>query len=147
MGITSKTGTNDDSIPLDSGRTPWLDKILKVWKADGQPNEHLFGFHYGKLFSELKEVAKVLNLPLVPYQLRHSGASVDRATNVRTLDSLRKRGRWVRSKSVRRYEKAGKLNETRSRYTVGQQVFFQQCENQLREIILSSRVPARPLRW
>ena len=43
--------------------------------------------------------------PVLPYQLRHTGASTDFATGDRSLVAIRRRGRWRAEQSVRRYEK------------------------------------------
>ena len=43
------------------------------------------------------------------YQLRHGRASFDRAQNFRTLSEMNKRGRWAADSSVRRYERAARL--------------------------------------
>lgn len=52
---------------------------------------------------------KRLRLELVPYQTRHGGASADRAEKFRSLEEVRKRGKWHTESSTRRYEKHGKL--------------------------------------
>ena len=38
---------------------------------------------------------------------RHTGASVDLARNYRSLDQVKRRGRWSAGKSVERYAKTG----------------------------------------
>ena len=60
----TKTGSSDDSIALDSS---------------GLPN-----------LSGPQELALV---DVVPYQLRHSGASIDRARGHRSQDEVQKRGK------------------------------------------------------
>ena len=42
-----------------------------------------------------------------PHSARHTGASVDLARNYRTLDQVKRRGRWSADKSVERYAKTG----------------------------------------
>jgi hypothetical protein len=45
------------------------------------------------------------------YQLRHSGASLDAALRLRSIQQVQQRGRWASFSSVRRYEKGGRLAE------------------------------------
>ena len=45
----------------------------------------------------------------VPHQLRHRGPSHDRAQQLRSLESIQKRGRWKQLRSVTRYESAGRV--------------------------------------
>ena len=54
----------------------------------------------------MKECCVRFNLPFVahPYQLRHTGASMDIATGDRQLQAVKKRGRWSADASVKRYE-------------------------------------------
>ena len=47
--------------------------------------------------------------PVLPYQLSDTGASTDFATGDRLLLSIRRRGRWMAERSVRRYEKGSQL--------------------------------------
>ncbi len=46
--------------------------------------------------------------PCHPYVLRHSGPSDDHLTGTRTLDEIKKRGRWAADSSVRRYTKGAR---------------------------------------
>lgn len=46
---------------------------------------------------------------VLPYQLRHTGASTDFAIDDRTLSALLRRGRWRNEGSARRYEKGSQL--------------------------------------
>ena len=67
---------------------------------------------YPQYLLVFRKAALKLNIDAAPYQGRHSGASLDRSSGLRTLEAVRKRGRWASSKSVQRYEQAGLLNET-----------------------------------
>ncbi len=46
---------------------------------------------------------------MLPYQLRHAGASKEFATGDRSLLAIRRRGGWLADRSVRRYEKGSQL--------------------------------------
>lgn len=52
---------------------------------------------------------------LVPYQLRHGGASHDMLTGVRTLEGLKRRGQWQSGNLARRCEKGGRIGQVLSR--------------------------------
>ena len=45
------------------------------------------------------------------YQLRHGGASHDYASGLRSLEDVRRRGRWRSWDSVRRYEKGSRIGQ------------------------------------
>ena len=46
-----------------------------------------------------------------PHTLRHSGASRDVATKAKSLEEVRRRGRWSQPKSVQRYTKTHLLTQ------------------------------------
>ena len=80
------------------------------------------------------------------YRLRHGGASHDRATSSRTLDAIKKRGRWACDASLRRYEKAVRLQEVEAQIPP---VILQWCSEQypaLDQYILSP-LSLPPLPW
>ena len=107
----SKVGSSDDTIPLDSRRMPWIGAVCQSL-AVGPPEEKVFKQDYPAFARSFKVAARALGIDLVPYQMRHSGASLDRAKGLRTLEATQKRGRWTSLASVRRYEKHGRLNDT-----------------------------------
>ena len=76
----------------------------------------VWNFTYAHLVTEFKESSRRLGVTVVPYQCRHSGASHDRATNLRPLFEVQKRGQWKSNKSVMRYEKGGRLAQTFAMY-------------------------------
>ena len=49
-------------------------------------------------------------LDITPHVMRHSGPSNDRALHCRTIEEVQKRGRWLASTSLRRYEKSARLS-------------------------------------
>ena len=50
-------------------------------------------------------LAGVGHLQLVPYMLRHGGASHDALAGRRSIAAIKKRGRWRSDQSLRRYQK------------------------------------------
>ena len=137
-GLTTKTYEQDDAIILDSKALGWLGPVVKV-VADGDPLLPLWDFTYSQLTTVYRAIALELDiLDLVPYQLRHSGPSIDRASNERSIEDVKKRGRWISSQSVRRYEKAGRLSQTELTYSKAMLAFGAICDRQLEGVILGT---------
>ncbi|CAK0819536.1 unnamed protein product, partial [Prorocentrum cordatum] len=111
--LRSKTGESDDSIPLDSRRCGWMDAIDQVFSRRPQGSERLLDWSYREYVGVFRRAAANLNWTVVPDQGRRTGASADRAENLRTQEQAMKRGRWQALRSVRRYEKAGRVNQAR----------------------------------
>lgn len=107
-GDKSKTGTQDDSLMWDVAELSWMTPVFEVL-ADGPPSERVWKFTYPQVAARVKEAASSLGLSFVPYQLRHSGPSWDRARNLRSLLEIQKRGLWRSTASVQRYEKATRM--------------------------------------
>ena len=55
---------------------------------------------------------KITVSELVLYQARHSGPSIDRARGIRSLQKIKRRGRWSAESSVQRYERHARLSHT-----------------------------------
>ena len=90
----TKAGDFNDSVVLDSREFRWLSPLWTCLQR-GDPEAPLWDFSYPVVVRSLREVGKEMGLEeLVPYQLRHSGASHDRLSGARTQDEARKRGRW-----------------------------------------------------
>jgi len=127
-GITSKTGTVDDSISLDSEyMTAWCEAIFMALRRDGS-TEPLWSFDWPSFLVEFRACRRRFGVPeLVPYQLRHSGASIDRSKRWRSLAEVKKRGNWKQDRSVARYEKAARLNATMMTYSPVLQSYLHRC--------------------
>ncbi|CAK0838276.1 unnamed protein product [Prorocentrum cordatum] len=126
LGIPTKAGVLDDSPQLDTGSLKWLDVAWK--EINSRPAaERAFPSSYQELLADVRAAGATLGLELVPYQLRHSGASHDRLRDLRGLPEVMNRGRWRKLKSVVRHEKHarvglefGKLDAlTRSHFSTG----------------------------
>ena len=91
-GETPKVGSQDDTIPLDSKRSAELTPILEAL-AKRPSGEKLIDLEYSQLLELFSRFCRRARVPAQPYSARHSGASIDRATNERPLDVVRKRGR------------------------------------------------------
>ena len=73
------------------------------------------------------------------YIRRFVAIQIDAANNVRGLPSIQKRGRWASKKSVQRYEKAGRLQDTWRELTARQKDHFKLCAESLRSVMLENR--------
>ena len=84
----SKTGEADDTISLDSKRCLWTEPVFERLQQR-QPQDKVFlNLNYAEYLLLLRRAAANLQVDMVPYQGRDSGASVDRAENLRTLESI-----------------------------------------------------------
>ncbi|CAE7512342.1 unnamed protein product [Symbiodinium sp. CCMP2592] len=109
MGHPSKTGEYDTSLALDSYYLkPWGSVVFQALKKQ-HASTPLWDFNYGEFVREFKLVAEALHVQLSPYQMRHSGPSIDRAQHLRSLLEVQRRGTWKSAKSVLRYEKSARL--------------------------------------
>ncbi|CAE7224534.1 unnamed protein product [Symbiodinium sp. CCMP2592] len=110
-GTPSKVGEFDDSVLLDSAwLQPWAPRLFRTL-VQGAGSRPLSDFAYSDFLSYFNQAATRLQLPVTPYQWRHSGPSIDISRRFRTLTEVQKRGRWKSPKSVTRYEKSGRLDE------------------------------------
>ena len=55
--------------------------ILSILKRKAA-NTTVWGFGYYEYLRVFTRVARILNVPVVPYLTRHSGASIDRASGL-----------------------------------------------------------------
>ncbi|CAK0863166.1 unnamed protein product [Prorocentrum cordatum] len=109
-GITTKTGAMGDIAALDC---KWQLEPTPLWSAlAGAPQgKPVWAFTCPELARKFKETRSQLGAPAPPDMMRHSGPSIDGALQLRPLDEVRKRGRWVSRKSVVRYETAARLSK------------------------------------
>jgi hypothetical protein len=143
----SKVGEADDTIPLDSRRLCWMGCIYKELASRRPSDARLLGMSYAEFLVVFKRAAASVGVDAVPYQARHSGASVDRAEGSRSLEACQKRGRWASAKSVKRYEKAGRLNQTWRELSAPLQAHCAHCANILEDVLVRGAVcPAPPPR-
>ena len=70
----------------------------------------LLNLNYAEYVLLFGRAAANLQVDMVPYQGRHSGALVEKT--LRKLVSKQKRGRWKSAPSVRRCEKSGRVNQS-----------------------------------
>ena len=85
---SSKTGDADDTISLDSKRCLWMEPVFERLQQRQPQDKVLLNLNCAEYLLLLRRAAANLQVDMVPYQGRHSGASVDRAENLRTLESI-----------------------------------------------------------
>jgi len=90
---------------------------MAALKGAAHPNGLVFRLNAANFRRNWHETTGRLGLCEVgpPHTLRHSGASNDVAKKRRTLEEVRRRGRWSQPKSVQRYTKVHLLAQHLSR--------------------------------
>ena len=140
----SKTGESDERVVLDNPRIKFLEPILEALH-NKSPQLHIVDMQYPAFHRLFTQASRDLGLDLVPYLARHSGASIDRATGFRSLAEVQRMGRWQAPRSVRRYEKMGRLNDTWRSLSVKQQSYFELYERSLIPAVTHGLLPLAPL--
>ena len=141
-GARSKVGESDETILLNSRRLAFLTPALAVLARE-QPDLRLWSFDYASLYRVIAEVGKAMNIALVPYIMRHSGVTIDRAENARSVEECQKRGRWKHPASMRRYEKSGRLGDSWRLLSPTLQTHCRQMKARLAEIVVGGAQPPR----
>ena len=137
----SKTLAKDESLVMDPEWIGWWDKVLPVLSR-GDPAGKVFRFSYEHYVPVFKKAASEIGLPeLVPYQARHSGASIDAAGGHRSLPEIQRRGRWKTLSSVQRYEKHAQLGKSAAALNDRQRHVFGLALEWLEALILGRRSP------
>ena len=112
--MTSKVGAQDECMVFDNPEfdlvLPLLERLFKTVPA-GKP---LFPLSTVQWQEAVRAAARrrfpSLAAPTL-YQLRHGGASHEALTQFRNSEDLMRRGRWHSLRSVKRYEKGGRVNQ------------------------------------
>ena len=104
--------------------------------------DYVWDFTYPEYLKIFNQCAAELRVPVVPYQARHSGPSIDRATKFRDLEEVRKRGQWLTRQSVMRYEKAGRLAATWQKLSPSTQAACKSAERYIEDIMLGHDFPS-----
>jgi len=140
----SKTGEYDDSILLDSRfLKPWASVLYRELKK--QPAQQLlWDFDYQSYYQAFVTAAKKMQIEITPYNMRHSGPSIDRSQNTRPLLEVQKRGRWRSHKSVTRYEKSARLAANFNQLPLKTQRHCLHVESLLGDVMLGRTKPPAP---
>ena len=119
----SKTGTYDDTVTLHTPGREFVTDVVQACHAacaEGPIFEGVKLADFEKAFRKGSVALSLQPLKISPHSARHSGASNDVYLNRRSLDQVRKRGRWTVKASVDRYERHGRLLRQFRRCTNGQ---------------------------
>ena len=113
-GSITKTGTQDDTVLLDSIDRSYAPQVLKmVASRCTSPSSQLFpGVNldlYERHFRNTKSQLKLGKFELTPHSVRHSGPSLDSLSKARDPSAIQSRGRWRTQKSILRYQKPGQM--------------------------------------
>jgi hypothetical protein len=141
-GARSKVGESDETIMLNSPRLAFLKPALEIL-ARSPPDTPLWPFDYSMLYRTIAEVGKSMNIALVPYIMRHSGVTIDRAENARSVEECQKRGRWKQPSSMRRYEKSGRLGDSWRLLGTAMQTHCKQMRARITEFLVGGARPPR----
>ena len=105
--------------------------------GSGRRREKIFKHTYLDFVRGFRKAALRIGLRrVVPYQCRHSGASIDRANKHRCMMEVKKRGRWRSDSSIARYEKAGRLAQVQSDMQPHVLDFCRVADKHLEELVL-----------
>ena len=132
---------------MDPPCPAWLGKALAALARRRPPMELLFRFSYNEMKLQYEQACETLGiLDQSLYRLRHGGASHDRATLQRSLEAVKKRGRWAADGSVRRYEKGVRLQQIEHQLPAA---FLKVCADLSRDLEAYVRSPMTllPLPW
>jgi hypothetical protein len=109
-GQSSKTLEYDDSIILDSTWRPVVSSCARWLFQNTGAGAKLASFSHAEWQKQITACSDALGLgQLHLYTLRHSGPSEDYVRHKRSLQDVKRRGRWASEHSVRRYEKSARL--------------------------------------
>jgi len=136
-GDMSKTGQVDEGVTLDCPEIQFLVPILKELRAM-PPDTLIVGMTYLEFLAAFRSATNELRIALVPSQARHSGASMDRTYNRRSQSEVQRMGRWLATKSVRRYEKRNRLNISWNSLEISQQEHSLECQQSAASVFLGT---------
>jgi hypothetical protein len=142
-----KTGTTDDTLLWDVPDLLWLPKIFELITEAGSRllDVDVWPFSYYQLSLQVSKARAKIGLKVVPYQIRHSGASWDAAKKFRSLLEIQARGGWRTTTSVLRYEKSGRMLREYARMSSARRDFCEEIATNLRlHIVDGHKIPSPP---
>jgi hypothetical protein len=95
----------------------------------------VWDFTYPELATGFRKAERAADVATVPYQRHHSGPSSDRIKDLRSLESIQKRGRWADFAAVRRYEKHGRLAKAAAATPIGVRCYHDHCVTELEGVV------------
>ena len=147
LGQRRKPCTRDDTLPWDVPDLLWLQRAFEFFTQGGSRlwDASTWPFTYAQFALRLGQAGEKLGLKVVPYQLRHSGASWDAAKKYRTLSEIQARGGWRSTTSALRFDKSGKMWREYSKLSVDRRQYCEQVANKLCQYTVEGQaVPSPP---
>jgi len=148
-GVANKLNLYDEGNILDS---PYLSRLGALYAALAERGNtaNLWGFDYPELAAGIRRAAILLGVPeLVPYELRHSGVTIDISRSWRDIPAAQRRGGWAKPRSMHRYEHSARLSAVWDALSIEQKRFFSDAEVWMPDVLLGRshpmRLPAKPL--
>jgi len=145
----SKVKEFDETMLVDLKEFAFLGGVFTLWRLGRDPLDTLVKLTaagFNRLFHEAVaalELEKALGR-ITLYRLRHAGASEDCVTHRRSLKDIAKRGRWKTTRSVRRYEKGGRISQLLHRLKPAQLAHAQSCAKLIGRIAVGEAPPCSP---
>ena len=157
----SKTNEFDSALSLDLPRHAALGPALESmigrrlgarWRpaerqvAANAPKQarRLFEVTQAQVTAGVKLVLKEVGVDMGVahlYRARHGGASFDFSTKARTLEEVRRRGRWKCHASLRRYEKGSRLAQLLENLDDGTRRHAELCAKHIYDVVAGKRSP------
>ena len=112
-GEQSKVGLSDESLLLDMIDVPWYGAELAKMAYTGD-NAQLLKVEYPDMKSQFEAAQRAVGfrrVSCVLYQASHGGPSHDRRAGHRSVEEIKRRGRWLSESSLRRYEAHARLQQ------------------------------------
>ena len=143
-GKPSKTLRFNDSVILDTIDREWIGPLIEKLALSRPAETCLFPFSQADMVQGVHQAAAALGLTpwnITPYLFRHTGPSDDFVSKRRSLDAIKRRGRWASDASVRRYEKGSRVNARLMELSKEMLLHCRQCDLHLHEILRGSAPP------
>ena len=144
-GVGSKVGEHDESLILDTPGYEFIGNHLQRLK-DRRPIL-LWEWNlaeYNAALDNFSKAAKVEAFNLVPYSMRHAGASHDVLAKVRSIAEVKLRGRWRSDSSLQRYSKPAQSQQMAHELPPEVAAFGKLTQESLDKWLSGTVPPARP---
>ena len=108
-GESSKTSIthSNQSVIVDR---PWVGRMFIELAQKRPPNAPIFSVSRETVARNVKKACDLLGIETpVLHKLRHTGPANDTLRGTRSLEQVRRRGRWASLKSVERYSKTAHI--------------------------------------
>ena len=108
-GESSKTSTtsSNQSVIIDR---PWVARLFLELARKRLPNAPIFSVSRETVARTVKKACDLLGIECpVLHKLRHTGPANDTLRGSKSLEQIRRRGRWASLKSVERYSKTAHI--------------------------------------